>query len=472
MHRPAGSLAAWLRRGAWRAMVEPLIRHAGWFCFFVVLAPIIGPRGYGLFVMALSGIAIVAAALSEAVAGALGRIAPLDERHLSTALIGAAGIGAALSLALFVAAGPLELMLDDAPFGDLFRSLSPLPVLAALGAVPTAILRRRAKQGPFAAATAAGLCAGGGVALALAWASAGPWSLVAQIVAQRFVECMVLWGIAARRIGLVWSPAHFAALIGALDLGVLTPVWPVVLRFAPALLVGLVLGPIGAGLFMLAARVAEALDDILLGPFRPVRRALLLSWADEIAAAMRRTALPAALASLLLAIALPPLLDIRWWGAVMPAQLLLLALVPGSLIGARAAAVGSGNEARWQLAQTLGALGVVALAAPFGLVAVAAAALAYWAAVAAVALWPLRRALGPYWPRAIALAVRPLAAATAAGGVLYMLSEPVSLALPPLPALCLLAALGRLCYLLAGGATSGAAAAGIAPRRRLSPAKP
>src|ERR1700683_3680366 len=107
------TLVAWCRGGAWRALVEPWIRHAGWFGFFLVLAPIIGPRGYGLFVMALSGIAIVEAVLGEAVPGALVKIAPLDERHLSTALIGAVGVGAAISLMLFAAARPLDAMLED-----------------------------------------------------------------------------------------------------------------------------------------------------------------------------------------------------------------------------------------------------------------------------------------------------------------------------------------------------------------------
>ena len=34
---------------------------------------------------------------------------------------------------------------------------------------------------------------------------AGAWSLVAQIVIQRFFEIAILWGVAGRRIGLSWS---------------------------------------------------------------------------------------------------------------------------------------------------------------------------------------------------------------------------------------------------------------------------
>jgi hypothetical protein len=66
-----------------RPYLEPGLRHAGWFGFFLALAPAIGPRGYGLFIVALSGIAIAEALLSETAIVTLGRLAALDERHLS-----------------------------------------------------------------------------------------------------------------------------------------------------------------------------------------------------------------------------------------------------------------------------------------------------------------------------------------------------------------------------------------------------
>jgi PST family polysaccharide transporter len=460
------------QNGTWRALIEPAIRHAGWFGFFLLLSPIIGPRGYGLFVMALSGVAIIEALLTESVAAALVKLQPLDERHLSTALVSAVGAGAAISLTLFGASGLLGGWLGTAPLGDFFQSLSLLPVLGGLSAVPSAVLRRRGKRGPFIAAATAGLAAGGGVAIALAWAGAGPWSLVAQIVAQRFVECAVLWGIAARRVGLVWSRVHFAALAGALDWRALAPIWPVIARQAPCLLVGLALGPVGAGLYMLAVRPVEALGDLLLAAPQHARRALLASWAADIAGGVRRVALPAVLASALLAIALPPLVDLRWWGAVLPAQILLLGLIPAAAIAAREAAIGSWNETRWQAVQTMVGIAAIALAAPYGLMAIAGVALGYATLAALVSLWPIAREFGPYWHRALTVASRPVGAAIAAGIVLYALAEPVSLALAPLPALCLLGASGRLCYLLAGGEPPGTPGPALALRRWFSPANP
>jgi signal transduction histidine kinase len=370
--------------GSWRAAIEPIVRHAGWFVVFLMLAPIIGPRGYGIFAMALSGVAIVEALLFEPVAAALSSIEPLEERHLSTALVSVVGAGAAISLLIYLAAGQLGAMLDEAPFGDIVLSLSLLPVLGGLSAVPTALLRRRGKAGPLVAVTAAGLAAGGGVALAMAWA--GPWSLVAQIVAQRFVECAVVWGMAARRVGLTWSRPHFDALLRASGLDALRQAWPIVSRHGPCLLIGLVLGPIATGLYVLASRFAEAGNDILMAWPKPARRALLADWAHEMAQPLRYVALPAILSSLLLPIALVPIVDLRWWGAILPAQILLLTTILAAASTARAAAVGTRNEARWRALETIGGVAAAGVAAPYGLTAAAAAVLAYAVGVALAGL--------------------------------------------------------------------------------------
>ena len=457
---------------AWRAWIEPIVRHAGWLGFFLVLAPIIGPRGYGSFAMALSGIAIVEALLVESMVATLVRLEPLDDRHLSTALVSAVGIGATISLLLYLAAGQLGAMLDEAPLGDIAQTLSLLPVLGGLGAVPTALLRRLGKAGPLVAVTTAGLAAGGGVAVALAWADAGAWSLVAQIVTQRLIECAVLWGMAARRIGLSWSRPHFGELSRALDLDALGLAWPVISRQAPCLMIGLVLGPVAAGLYLLAGRVAEALEDILLAPPRPVRRALLAEWAIEIAKPIRRVALPAILFSLLLPVALPPIIDLRWWGAVLPAQILLIGLIPAAAITARTAAVGARNEARWRAIGAIGGIATVALAVRYGLVAVAAASLGYAICTALAGLWPLRREFGSQWPRILAGSARPLIAAAASGLILYPFVEPVALALTPAPALCLLGAIGRLCYLLLAGKSDRLQLTAFTFRRGLGSVKP
>jgi hypothetical protein len=435
---------------ALRPYVAPVLRHAGWFGCFLVLAPVIGPRGYGLFMLALSGIAIAEACLAETASQALLNLAAVDERHLSTALVTMIAAGAAASLVLYATTGALGLTLDGPTLADVFRSLAILPLLGALSVAPSAVLRREGRQTPLVAASTAGLAAGGGIAVSLAWAGAGPWSLVAQIIVQRLVECAVLWGMPSKRIGIVWSRRHFAELIGALDWRAFAASGPAVSRFGPCLLVGLTLGPTATGLYMLASRLAEAFADIVLAqeirlvPRMVVQRAC-------------RVLLPAVLASALLTIALLPLFDLRWWGAMFPAQILLLGAIPAGIILARTACGDSASdEPRWQAVQAIGGLAIVALAVSYGLVAVAAASASWATAIAVASLGPLRRQLGANWRAALPHAIRSCGGAAVAACLLFALAGPVGLVLAPVPALCLLTASGWLCYLIIRGEPANA----------------
>jgi len=338
----------------------------------------------------------------------------------------------------------------DAALGDMFWSLAVLPLLGALTVVPVAALRREGRSGPLVAANATGLTAGGAIALSLAWAGAGPWSLVAQIVVQRLVECTVLWGMPGERIGIVWSRRHFADLVGALDRRVLAGAWPAVSRYAPCLVVGLTLGPTATGLIMLASRLAEAIADIFLA--RATRRG-----PSAIVEHACRVLLPAVLASALAPIALLSLLDLRWWGAVLPAQILLLGTIPAVIIAVRAAcAEGSRSEPSWQAVQALGGIAIVALVVPYGLVSVAVASVAWVLAIALASLWPISSKFGTDWRTALASAVRPCGGTAAAGFIAFTLAGPAASALDPVPALCLLTAAGWLAYLVIRGELAGA----------------
>jgi hypothetical protein len=312
-------------------------------------------------------------------------------------------------------------------------------------------LRREGRAAAVSAASVAGFAAGGGIAVALAWAGAGAWSLVAQIIVARLFECTVLWGIPGERIGLVWSRRHFAELAGHIDGRAVAGLWPAVAHYAPCLVVGVTLGPTATGLYMVAARFGRVLIDVFLAgavaaPREAVERAC-------------RVVLPAVLASTLLPIALPPILDLRWWGAVLPAQIFMLGALPAAI-----AFVGTagGTHAiahwRWQAAQALGSIAAIILAAPLGLPAIAATTVGCASVIAVVSLWPSWRKPRAGWRAALVLGIRPCAGATAAGFVLAMLADPIGLVLPAIPALCLLTATGWLLYLLIRGGPSGAAA--------------
>lgn len=104
--------------------------------------------------------------------------------------------------------------------------------------------------------------------------------------------------------------------------------------------------------------------------------------------------------------------------------------------------------------QAIGGLVAVGSAAPYGLVPIAAMSLFCAVAIALAGLWPLGRRPGRERGRRGGMAT-PLAGALATGAVMFLLAEPVGLALAPLPALCLLGACGRLCSLVVSGVAGG-----------------
>jgi hypothetical protein len=145
----------------------------------------------------------------------------------------------------------------------------------------------------------------------------------------------------------------------------------------------------------------------------------------------------------------PWVLDLRWWGAVPAAEILSISVVPAALSCLRTVTGrGRASEARWRAVRGISGLVLVALAAPWGLVAVASAVLAHASAFALAGLWAARQRLGPGWRTVRVEAARPLAGACAAGLLLFVLTKPVGVALAPVPALCLLVGSSRLCYLL------------------------
>jgi len=439
--------------------LEPALRYAGWFAIFLVVAPVIGPRGYGLFMLALSGVAIAEALLTETATQALVGLAMVDDRHRSTALATMIVTGGAIWLTLRAGAPLLDAMVADPEFPDMFQSLAVLPLLGGLSVVPIAALRREGSQGMLLAATLAGLAAGGGIALSLARAGAGPWSLVAQIIVQRLVECVVLWGLPAERVGLAWSAQHFTDLAEAVDGRACAAIWPSVRRYAPCLVVGLALGPAAAGLYMLAAMLAEGLVEIGLADAMDA----------AYSAAMQRFCrilLPAVMASGLLAIALPPLIDLRWWAAIEPAQLLLLGAIPAAVGYKCVSSVERGRKWPRTAVQVLGGIAIVALLARHGLVAVAGGSLIWLGVMGLAALWPARHDLASQWRRTTAEILRPCGGAALAGLFLFFLATPIGLALAPVPALSLLSGAAWLIYLTVRGNPAGPQAP---PRALLAP---
>jgi hypothetical protein len=240
--------------------------------------------------------------------------------------------------------------------------------------------------------------------------------------------------------------------VAGVDLAAVRPVIAAAQRDVPLLLIGVVLGPIAAGLAMLGVRLLDALCAVML-PMTPAAPSSGGSLRDEWFRAARRAgcvAFPALIGGVLSPILLPALLDPRWWGAVAPAQIILLAALPMAFLHlCSAVSLSEGAvaaETRLAALQALTTIIAVAFTASYGLDAVALVLFGQTALSAGAVLLARRRSFGGAWTRLRDGFVPPALAASATGLVLWLAVEAVGAALPPAAALALLVAAACMLY--------------------------
>lgn len=433
---------------------------ACWAALFLLLAPIIGPRDCGLFVIAAGLIAILDKAVCGVVTQALMRAATLSSLHIATAFMTAIGLAGLASLAARGLLGGVPASADQAIVADMVQSLALLPLLGALIAVPEGLLRRQAADAQLAAMRLAGLVVAGSLTFVLASSGAGAWSLVLLVVMQRFVVIVLLWGVAGRDIGFSWSWRAAAELAAGLDWHTVCAVLGGCARFAPGLLIGLSLGPAAAGLYLVIAGIPEFTTAVWPGRVaaeRPNAAIASLTGTRVTGTRVTGTRVAVALVAIpLLPILGPALLDLRWWGAIFPAQIMMAGLVAAAFGAACDQALRRGGgravSPRAEALAPIARLVAIAIAVPYGLTAVAAVVVLNATLAAAVSAWRLRRMIPEACEPVFGGLAAALAKAALVGMAIALAADPVGSALPPFTAAALLLALAAASHIVLNAA--------------------
>ncbi|MCB1885127.1 MAG: lipopolysaccharide biosynthesis protein [Geminicoccaceae bacterium] len=453
-----------LAHGGFWAAAETWGQQLVNFLIFAVLARLLGPEAYGLLALA-----IVIPALGELIlmrggwGEALIQRRALEPAHVDSVfwllLVLSSLIGALTALG----ARPLALAFGVPGLEPLIPWLALTIPLAALYAVPDALMRRELRFAPLAARTLLATTLGGAAGIGAAFLGYGVWSLVVQQVVQRAVATAALWLACPWRPTLRFSRRHYGELhrFSVASLGERLLLYAD--EFVPRLLLGHYLGPVVLGYYVLARKLLELMTEALIQPFVKVAMPVFAQLQDDPVKARRilvdGTRLAAAIAFPAfagLALVAPDLLPVAFgepWRPAVPATQ-VLALVGLSLpLSYFAAALMRGRgRAGWQL--LIGAVGTllivlgVALAGPYGLVPAALAILLRFALLVPLRLLVAGRVLGAD-VAAQARACLPFLGATGgmalAVGAWYAL-EP---GLAPLPSLACVVALGGAAYPLA-----------------------
>ncbi len=445
--------------------IENLVQEVFWLILFIILAPILGPRPYGLFSIVMVFIGVSEFLLLESMAEALITVDHLDQKHTSTVNLCNGLISISGALAIAVLAPLIAYVYNDMEIKSLLWALIPLPVLSSLMATPVAMLRRSLRFKRLAIRSILGLAVGGSIGVAFGIAGAGVWALVFQILAQRVCEFVILWHSFPSHLRFGWSRKHFREM-RPIAVNVFASR---IMAFAggqiPRVVIGYDLGAAQLGLFILATRVLGAIIQLTIVPRKIVGRVqlrLLKPGSPAFDAAFRSMVLEVSMLCFPLilgtAILTPDLfatwLGSRWQGGELPTQLIVLSGIPMMFFYCSSAGLmaskRSGFEAWVNMAQSLTLSVTVVLVAPFGLILTCMALLVQPIALLPLPLYLLRLYSGMSAKAILLASLAPLCGAALMAGMVYG-ARPLllhSLSLPEIPALLLLVGLGAATYVL------------------------
>src|SRR5579859_5252587 len=101
--------------------VEKLSQQVVWLILFAILAPILGPRPYGLFAIVMVLVGFCEFVTVEAAAEALIGVESLDPQHIKTATTGNLIVAVLAGIAVFLMAPAVADAFGDAELVALFR---------------------------------------------------------------------------------------------------------------------------------------------------------------------------------------------------------------------------------------------------------------------------------------------------------------------------------------------------------------
>ena len=433
--------SAWFRRRlsaispvAWLTS-ERVTQQGLSLILFAVLAPILGPRPYGLFALVMVFVGFCEAILLDGAVEALVTVDDLHHLHTTAANLTNGLMALILGLVMFASAPAIAAAMHDPEFRNVMWALALMPVLSTLSAAPIAVLRRSLKFKQLAIRSILGLTIGGMFGIALAVAGLGVWALVLQVLAQRIAELVIGWIAVPVRFGLTWSAPHFHEL-RPVALNVFgARMMAMVNGQLPRLVLGFTLGPTDVGLFALGSRFHDIIVTTMAVPRTAVGRIELRAVKIGSAEFQRDFARMVQNASILsfpfflgTAALAPGLFHLwlkqQWQAGIVPAQLIVLGGVPMVLFYSFDAALlaGSLSSVVRRLANLQGVTVAVTVlcAAPFGLIATCLAlAVRPWLLLPVVFVI-FRRATNIPARSALLPAARPLIGAVIMAGLLSL----------------------------------------------------
>lgn len=236
----------------------------------LVLARLLGPAAFGLIAMANVYVLFIEMIVRQGLVAAIIQRPNLGRAHMDTAfwMITAVIVGL---IPLSIGLSPAWARLNQTPqLQPIIVGLTPVLALKGLAVVQEAHLRRRLDYRSLALRTNLAVFLGGAVGIVLAYLGAGVWALVGQQLTLAAVEVVVLWRVSDWRPRMSFDRMAARELIGFSSLSGLAGLGVFLNKRMDALMIGLFFGPIPAGLFRLAGRLADTVMETAGGALQSV----------------------------------------------------------------------------------------------------------------------------------------------------------------------------------------------------------
>ncbi len=258
-----------VRGVSWKA-VSQVVRQVARLAVLVVLAHKLSPHDYGLAgeVLVFSSLVVIFADL--ALGAALVQRTELTENDSSTVFWTSAITGLFFTLLCAATSGLVAAFFGQPAVAPLLRVFSLTFIISALATIPYSLLERRMAFRSLELRNIAATLAGAVAGIALAFAGAGAWAIIAQQLAVVAVSTVLLWSFSRWRPSWRFSVQSLRSLggFGANVFG--TRLLFYVERNADNVLVGRVLGATPLGVYALSYNLMLVPLEQIGGPVAEV----------------------------------------------------------------------------------------------------------------------------------------------------------------------------------------------------------
>jgi PST family polysaccharide transporter len=258
----SGVSRAALRGAAWMGFAT-WVNQAVALGAFIVLGRLLSPEDFGLVAAASVVLWLLRVLVDQGFGQVLVQRADLTAAHVDTAFWTALGTGVAIA-ALTAATAPLVADLYSLPqLTGVLQALSVVFVFVAFDSTQSALLTREMKFRVQAMRRLGASLVSGAVAVALAVGGAGVWALVAQTLVYEGLLVVLLWSLVSWRPRWRFSRVEFGELFGFGMRTTLIRVLTNVGAYADNLIIGVVVGAVALGYYVVGFRVVVVINTLI-----------------------------------------------------------------------------------------------------------------------------------------------------------------------------------------------------------------